>query len=57
MTTIPRDGHRVVTIELRVRVCACVEQQPHRFDVPFTRGEVDRLVIPGQVRIALEQAT
>ena len=35
MTTIPRDGHRVVTIELRVRVCACVEQQPHGVEVPF----------------------
>jgi hypothetical protein len=44
------------TVEFRVRVCVAVEQQPRRFEVPSARGEVDRLVIPGNVGIALQQS-
>ncbi len=49
-------GYGIRTVEFRVRVCVAIEQHPHRFDVPSARGEVDRLVIPGNVGIALKQS-
>jgi len=57
MSSIPGDGHRVITIELRVRVCTCVKQQPNCVDAPFTRCEMDRLIITRQLGIALEEVT
>jgi len=45
-----------LSVKLRVRVRAGVEQPAHRFKMPFARREVDRLVIEGDVGIALEYA-
>jgi hypothetical protein len=56
VTTIAGDCHRIVAIKFGIWVRTCVEQQPHGVQVAFARGEVDRLVISGQVGIALEQA-
>ena len=57
MSAISGDRCGVVAIKLRVRVRAGFEQQPHRVQVPFARGEVNRLIVQGHVGIALEQAT
>jgi hypothetical protein len=57
VSAIPGNRRGAVAIKLRVRIRTGVEQQPHRFQVPSARGEVNRLIVEGDVGIALEHAT